>query len=317
MTRETITLTHLTDVDIYRISLPRGSYQISSGEDVEIVSNEGFNYKIVNCKTLPEIKQMLKCKTITHYVSSDDEKSVAEFNKELDKWDTRDDDNKFATLEDEFKYKLLRRDWTPIHKICETLSDPLTLEVKDTVLYSGNPYITSGTTIGQEPLLFTYNRYGAWVNITTETFSKLGMVRSESDLNYAETRNKKIWGGTSPKNGLRFVVAFGGYVFTNHPKFSLKGCPINGTLKEMEARYAEDAAEIEHIIQSAFAEHFVEIGDATQTYKEVHAGVKSALAELSKVYVKVGSSKHLLAGRAKLSKTIKLIEDFWKESGSI
>lgn len=136
-----ITVTFLEDKGIYTFKVPYGTYMINGQEVI------GTNQDVTT-KTAPEISRIVERTEISHYIHAQtngictaEEYSgmkaallaVAEYDE--------DDEPLFADLDDEYKYKVFKRDWKPVlNKVVSAV--PVAQRLIHGMMDSDSPYIT-------------------------------------------------------------------------------------------------------------------------------------------------------------------------------
>lgn len=233
----------IEDLGGYYVELPQGTYLID-GEQV-YVTRKAF------VKDLESVRRVIRNSVLAYYKDIEGNKlSVAEYTEtevRLRVKKVESDD-----VEDEVNHLRFTKVWSGIHEYIETISEPIKFpNVKSTVLDTGNKFIVSEFANGQNSDLLVYNRNEAWKSIVTEKMKELGM-EFKPDLSYEQTKNLKVW-SNSNHSGIKYVVAFGNYIFNDDFKDNLF---VRGTLDTLLKRYEEDKKKIEGIIDLNYKVHF-------------------------------------------------------------
>lgn len=245
---------NIEDKNLKIVFLSSGEYLI----DGEVVTVSGFNKSKVQVSDISNIREITKNKVIKEYVCGEEKLSVRNYNEQRDvllekrKWD----DNGYEvweSLEDEFAYKKFKQTWTPIYVVDQEISKPLLVQLESTKYDTGCEYIKNAFLNGENNdfTLYTYNQVSAWLGIVSECFKELKM-EFKGDIGYQTTNNKKIWGNSS-HSCIRYVTAFGTYVFNDDFK---NPRVLTGTLEDMKLRYEKDKSKIREIIINKFNNHF-------------------------------------------------------------
>lgn len=277
----------LQDENIKYVLLDSGTYKI----DGEVISVSGSYYdkKAVGVKDFTDIRIVDTTTYIEKYVCGTEFKSVEDYEKEKDELLSKrkvryeyDDETTYEweSLEDEFAYRKFIQLWQPINKTIQTISDPIEVAVMKIKTESGNKYITSCFYNGtdKDKTLFQYDRPLALQDIVKECFTELGMV-FQCDCNYSATNNKKIW-GNSTHSCIRYVTAFGTYIFGD--AWDIRNSP-KGKLKDLLKQYEDDKKAIRNIIISKYNKHFGTIDSGTFDFDRLLVKLRAASTSLQKV----------------------------------
>lgn len=163
----------------------------------------------------------------------------------------------FDNLDDEYNYKKFIQNCKPIYKTIETISDNLQPVEEAEIIYdTKNKYIKCNyfTEKNKKPFLYYYDREQALKNIVENKFRKLGFEFA-GECNYKETKNKKIW-GNSTHSVIRYVVAFGTYIFGD----KYNNCSgITESLEKCIEYYEKDKEDIENTIMRKYNEEYAKI----------------------------------------------------------
>lgn len=261
------------DKDIKFAMLSSGKYLV----DGEVVKVDGYHDKKVKVADENNIRKITDNSIIDYYLNIETSEKVSEYdylcelNKLYEKCSEDEYSVKWESLEDEFKYKKFKLTHKPIYKEVQTLSDPLMVELVTTQYDTNNKFITNAYLNGKGTVdLFEYNQNDAWLNIVAECFKELKMEFA-GNCSYSATKNEKIW-GNSTHSCIRYVVAFGRYIFSDDFK---NPYTLSGTLEDMVKRYEYDRNKIRKIIKTRYNSHFGHIDedkvDFTKVIKDLYA----------------------------------------------
>lgn len=258
------------DKNIKFVLLDKGTYLI----DGNIVNVDSYNKSRIKVIDENNIRKVHNNSFIEYYlnIENDSKLSVIEYNnkrKELLEHkiyeDEYDEDGTWDSLENEFEYRKFEMIYKPIRKNIQTFSDPIKVEVVNTKYDSGNKFINNAYLNGDGKYdLFVYNQHDAWLNIVDECFKELGM-EFNGDCHYVMTKNEKIW-GNSTHNCIRYVTAFGSYIFSDEFK---NPHTLKGTLDDMTSKYNYDKNKIRKIIKTKYNMHFGEVDEDKVNFKEL------------------------------------------------
>lgn len=274
-----------TEDNVTICQIPPGVYRI----DQQLVVIDGFGNREVCVKDPGSMVRVRHRTVITHYENADGEKidpvSYDQKVKELTSKAEYDEDDPvyiFQDLDEEYAYKKYIRSWFPVSKKIEVESEPVEIAVTPITLETGNPFITSmfclGVTKEEEQTLYVYNRPDAVVQIVKDTFERLGF-EFRGNINYGETNKKKIW-GNSNHSTIRFVVAFGTYLFND--SWDVKAVR-RGSLEEMTRQYEKDKKELELIIKSKYSLHFENPILCVRSANNILANLEKIASDVSEI----------------------------------
>lgn len=290
----------LKDEGVYLVELPRGTYQV----DGEVLHIEGYQGAEVECDSI-DILPISVTEIITHYENATGGTLSADgFNDKRERLlECRDEDGYWSSLEAEFEYKKLTRDWSAVCRTVTQVGDLLPIEVHEVATDLDCKFIKPILSTKDVTKLYEYDRTAATTHLTEQTFSKLGMS-FDKNASYGTTSGKKIWSNSNHSH-LEYVVAFGKYLWTKNrqPK---KGV-IRGTLEECCNTYNQDVNYIETKIKSEYNLHFnranIDLELLVKQIRTIYDGLLEVQSK-QKTYSKLRSCK------VKMSK---LIEDIEKE----
>jgi len=249
------------DLGLFEIRLDRGKKYLIDGELINVDNREK---EVIQVKNIDVIRVVTEKEVIKEYkdISTGDIISVDEYYErwnELTK-DALSRDYYYGNVEfistdidADYNYKKFRLKWTPIRILIQKISEPIKVEVTKIKYNTGCPFINSNYSMGVkiDEALYIYDRKLAVIDIVSKAFKELNM-EFVYNANYSETKNKKIWGNSS-HSCIRYVIAFGSYLFNN--KWDIKYNP-RGTLNNMLEMYKSDKEELENIIKTRYILHF-------------------------------------------------------------
>lgn len=213
---------------------------------------------------LKELKQINRTEVTIGYFDQLKQKEITveeylQTKKELEDKKKLNDygEMEFDNLDDEYNYKKFIQNCKAINKTIETISDNLQPSEEQEIVYdTKNKYIKCCyfSEKNKQPFLYHYNREQAVKDIVKNKFDELGFEFVEN-CNYNQTKNKKIW-SNSKHSAIRYVVAFGTYVFND----AYDNCrEIRESLEYCLERYEEDKRDIEAIIMRKYNEEYAKI----------------------------------------------------------
>lgn len=305
--------TKFKESEYYSIELNRGLYLID-GNTVDV---DSYNLK-VQVKDITSVKPILRQKIIQYYIHQDIDNSEKLSTKKYD--DEKDELSKFRTYNDdledyswssldrEFDYRKFIAKWTAVYKDIETIGDPYSFDVRESVIDTGCQFVKSEyINGGSDPMMYVYERHGALLGIVANKFKELGL-EYKNGISYEQTRDKKFWGNSS-HSCIRYVVAFGTYIFNDSWNTSTF---IRGTLESMLARYNTDKEKLENEIQIKYDTHFGKIDLEGFDFKTLHVGLNSCKLSFGKVIPKSSGINDYRYAMKRLNECISQIESSYK-----
>lgn len=285
-----ITVYKIEDTGKSLIHLSCGTYEISFNGETTVVSNPTWNTnKEIEVEGVDQIVELTENSICSHYEDSDGNKiSKEEYLTERDKFTVEAKSNeydeygwKFEDLDLEYEFKKFMRRWSRISRTVVTRSDPLPFEILSARFETNNQFIVSGLSYcNDDPTIFYFEKLPAALHIVSETFSELGMSFRES-LGYEATRGKKVW-SNSTHSGIRYVVAFGTYVFDDSFDFR-RNSRSRGPLEKLTKEYEYLRKRIRDRIISNYKFHFKTITE-TESIKLLQDSL-SALKTIQNKFV--------------------------------
>lgn len=189
----------------------------------------------------------------------------------------------FDELDDEYAQRRFKRKWKLKTKNVVVVGDPIIVTERVIKLETGNPYIESlFTTSGNaDACLYTYKRQAARNDIVRDKFKSMGVKYEASERKYKEKAHTGTVYTNSHHSGIRFVQAFGEYIFDNSYD-QLQHNP-KGTLVHMQTLYEQDVKDINHKIDLAYKKNIirpairggVELGALVNKLRTIHSQVSS------------------------------------------
>lgn len=233
---------NLKDIGMtYIILRDSGTYLI----DGKVINKSYGDNKEVAVQNVDDIRLVTTMRITEKYTNGIKEMSVEDYNANILELNRE----YFEDCDEEYVYKCFIRDWKPIYRDEQRISEPIKVEIKETCYKPENKYISNcffnGTDLNI--CLFKYDRYSALLDIVKKCFDKLCMEYVRGG-NYKDTMNQKIW-TNSDHSCIEYVQAFGTYIFSKLYKNTV---PLRGTLEDMEKRYNDDYKNIRTIIVSKY-----------------------------------------------------------------
>lgn len=311
----------IDDLGVNIIELPAGTFLV----DGEVVSHSGWNsYNTkhqISVKEVENVRAVYTESILVGYVPTtegitDDILSVEVYNDFIQKLRKNGsmvggyEDQEFVwnTLEDEFAYRKFTSSWKPKYKTETNYSEPLLIDRTHILQDTGIPYIKAGFLTGEARTpLYNYSRTNAVADLMAKKFESLGMERKEK-LSYAQTEGKKVW-SNSDHSGLEYVTAFGRYIM-GKPNLPKTRGEFKGSLEYLTEIYEEDKKWIEDLIQVGYNLHFRNEGASSVLIKEVWDGLKTCIAYVNTMDVKVKSET---SKRSALNQLNKMLESVNQE----
>jgi len=273
---------YLEDLKLYRFKITRGMYFI----DGKVIDIESYMGQEMQAKSI-EIKKIDTSSIITHYENAEGERLERDDReskrlKLLEKAKDGYDDIMFDHLDDEYAYKKFMRDWTSCHREIVSHGDPIPVEIIRSQYETGNKFITAMLSPEEREYgLFIYNRPGAVYEIVKDIFDDLDMS-FQGNMDHSETKSKKVW-GNSKHSGVRFITAFGTYALSDRWDVKI----YRGSLEACLSRYELDNEELNTILRSQYAAHFLKGGYELEKLLSQIKGINSAISGIdSKVKTK-------------------------------
>lgn len=218
----------------------------------------------IEIQELKELKKVNTTQIVVEYFDEINQKKItvkeyAKRKRELEDKRLENDygELEFEDLDDEYNYKKFVQYCKPIYKTIETISDNLQPAEEIEIIYdTNNKYIKCRyfTEKEKEPFLYYYNREQALKDIVKNKFNELSF-EFIGDCDYKQTKNKKVW-GNSENSGIRYVKAFGTYVFGD----AYDNCRgITESLDKCIEYYEEDKKNLESVIMRRYNEEYAKI----------------------------------------------------------
>lgn len=294
-----------TDLDTKIVSLASGEYLVDG--NLVVVSYGKQDVAVVDDKN---IRKITNNRIIERYNNGESDISVEDYNLKREILLSKLVDDEWETLDDEFAYRKFMSSWQAIYKEVQELGDPLIVKYINAKYDTGNKFISNAYLSGidrKEKSLYTYNQSSAWIEIVNECFTELKM-ENKGDCRYNSTSNKKIW-GNSNHSCIRYVVAFGSYVFND--AFSSPRM-ITGKLKDMQEHYELDRKNIRSIILKQYYAHFGSIDSGRFDFKSLLSAIRKSKSYLSDVEPKQKSYESWNKCSRVLDSCINMIESSYE-----
>lgn len=313
-TTQVLKVISIDDLGVNIVELPHGNFLV----DGEVVSNTGYNSynnkHQIAAKDVEHVRSVYTRNILVGYVPTtegitDDVLSVEGYNDFIRQFrNSYTEDKDWNSLDDEFAYRKFVAQWKPKYKEETTYSEPLLIDRSHIRQDSGNPYIVAGFLTGRSDVpLYSYNRSNAVASMLAKKFESLGMEFKEG-LSYSQTEGKKLW-SNSTHSGLEYVTAFGKYIIGKNLVPKTRG-EFKGSFEYLENIYKEDKKWIEDLIQVGYNLHFRNEGASSVLIKEVWDGLKTCIAYVNTMEVKVKSET---SKRSALNQLNKMLESVNQE----
>ena len=260
-----------------------GDYEVD-GTPISVEVPYG-KYVDITADSCDEIRKLDQTRVASHYENAaGDIKSVTMYDCEIQQLRAKHtgedwhDIMEWDTPEDAANFARYVKEWNVVYRTVVVKSGPLPFEVKTTTLEKPHDFVSSSYCLGEsDPLLFVYDRPAHLLHLVRDTMRELGLAFRDG-CSYGETKNQKIW-GNSTHSCIRYVTAFGAYVFDD--SWDVRSKP-RGTKDDMLAFAKRDETEIRRILRAQYAQHFgdeaprsANILSALRTIQNCAAGVKT------------------------------------------
>lgn len=286
--------------DVYLMKLPQGTFLVDG--EVVTVGYGGLEIQCVSNEIIPISQTRIK----THYENAEGVKMTPErYEAELDEVRERgkyDDDFgwDFDADEDLIIHRRLMREWSACYRDAIQYGDPIPIESKPITMDTGSEYIKPVLGFKENRNgVYIYNKAGFCMDKMRSLFTDLGMTFG-GNLNHESTSGKKVW-GNSDHSHMRYVTAFGTYIFSE--KYSGSSY---GELNSLKAEMKHNGEEIERIIRSKYALHF---NGASIDSEKVLSEMKTLVRVMYEIEPKQKSSLKMSNAIGMINKIIKNCEE--------
>ena len=300
------------DKGIKYVLLERGKYLVDGNV---VMIDTYYGKEQVGVKDENNIRKISETKVTDHYINIEDDTKMSEYEyeekrKELVKHRTYDeyDDAVWDSLESEFNYRKFSQTWKRVDKVIQVISDPILVEKVYLKYNTGNKFIRSAYLNGEDSPccdLYIYSRKAAHLHITKECFDELGMTH-EKNCGYEYTKTRKVWSGGDSDSGIRYVKAFGNYIFGK--EFDHIRSP-KGTYEDMVKRYEEDRSLIRGIIKRNYIATFGNADENKVDFKQLLKDLNSLREEINSIESKKVTWSNQNTANRKINEIINYIED--------
>ena len=298
------------DKGIKFVLLEKGKYLI----DGEVVTVNSYKEEQVGVKDENNIRKISETKVTSHYINIEDNTKISKFEYEERKSELlkhrRSDEYEsyiWDSLESEFNYRKFLQTWGRVDKYIQTTSDPILVEKVPVKYDTGNKFIKSAYLNGEDAPdsdLYIYSRKKAQLHIARECFDELGMTYEE-DCGYEYTKKRKVWSGGNEYSGIRFVQAFGTFIFgkeyehTTNPK---------GTCEDMLTIYEKDRNSIRKIIKNEYITHFGNVDENKVDFKILLKDLYSLRGSINSIESKKSTWSNQNTANRKVNEIISYLE---------
>lgn len=297
----------IKDIGIKYVLLPRGKYLIGD----EVVQIDGYYDKKVQIRDCVDVRKITETTVVTKYVKGEEEMSIDTYEELKSKllknriYNDYDEVYEWEDLESEFEYKKLTTYWKPIYKSVQEFSDPLkVMELKEIEYNTGNKYIKNLFFNGDKNgdiSLYVYDRPRAREEIVYKIFKELGF-EYEHGISHLGTEGKKVWGNSS-HSVIRYVVAFGKYIFND--SWGSEFTP-RGTLEDLKKMYEDDYNSIKKIIMTHYNRTFGKIDEKNFDFVKLLDNLSSLKNTITSIDSKVKTQGYRTKA---INKVIEIIDD--------
>lgn len=270
----------LTDIDTYLVTLPHGSYTIN-GERLDIPT---FKEETVQVHNLDDIKRVDFTRVITHYVNVADENITQDpvtYDRTIAKMQSKgvyeDGVLEFPVLEDEFEYKIFKRNWVAVFKKVMVESSPLDYQIITNVYDTGSPYMKPlfNDEVQSRRSMVEFDRQ----KFQMDTFKELLVEYDLKSVVHIPTHGH-----------LRFVKLFDAYAFSD--EWSTTDRKPAMTLEDAKKAAQTDKDKLTEIVRMRVNTHRGQINTANFPFATLLTSVNSIECSLKNVepYSKTRSS---------------------------
>lgn len=300
------------DKDIKFVLLESGKYLI----DNELININGYHKEKVKVMNENDIRKVTDNSVIDYYLNVETNEKLSEYDysRIIEKLRSKityvnEDEYEWETLEDEYSYKKFKSIHKAIHKNIQSISDPIKVEIIKAQYDTGNKFIKNAYLNGTGKIdLFEYNQHEAWLDIVSECFNELHMV-FDDDCGYSYTNDKKVWGNSS-RSCIRYVVAFGTYIFND--EFRSPGI-LRGTLDDMVGRYNQDRNKIRKIIKTKYNLSFGKIEEDNVDFTKVLNDLYSLRSSVNSIESKKSTWTNQNQANKKVNELIDYLESKYEQ----
>lgn len=302
-----IKMVDIKDIGVKYVLLSSGKYLVGD----EVIHVDGYYDKKVQIKEDVDVRKITEISVVVKYIKGEEEMSIDDYEslkRELLKnrtYNDYDETYEWKDLESEFEYKKLTTYWKPVYRTVQEFSEPLKLaEVKEITYDTGNKYIKNiffNGSSAEDIALYVYNRPEARISIVSTIFKELGF-EYEKGISYVRTEGKKVW-GNSDHSVIRYVVAFGKYIFND--TWDNKFTP-RGTLEDLTKMYNDDYTAIKKIIMTHYNRTFGKIDEKSFDFAKLIDDLNSVKDIVYSIDSKVKTQERQ---NKAINKLHKMIED--------
>ena len=242
---------NLEDKNIKYVKLPTGNWEING----ELFINNNYNTVDYQLNSFDNIFKIENKRILESVKVGDIIYKGEEFLKLKESFNIyQDEDGDFEDLDKEYEYKKLTKN--AIYNYIDVFNsrEPIEVAVNLVTFDSGNSFIKPKFENTDVTGLFIYYRNSAFIKIADEVFKSIDF-KFEGKLDYSQTKNKKIY-GNSFNDGIRFLVAFGTYIFDNNYQNPSNYCD---TLENCKSKYKEDYNKIKTVIMTHYNLNYTDI----------------------------------------------------------
>jgi hypothetical protein len=163
----------------------------------------------------------------------------------------------FNNVQDEIEYITFIKTHDAVKKEVINEVDVEVIELAPIIINTGNNFIEPILNCEDESGIFKLNIKDASTAIVKNKFKELGFDFVQG-LNYGETADKKIWSNSNHSH-IRYVVAFGHFIFDDDVKKYNRSDTTFSTLDNCRKKFNEMKEDLERKIEFAYALNFKSI----------------------------------------------------------
>lgn len=229
------------------VELKNGTFKINGK-----LYNAGYSAIKVVVESFDDVKTYGEYSKITHYEDSNGASlTVGEYNTQYNTlYSTEDNGDNY---EDVYNFQVFLNTWKSIREDY-TKTENVNVQIKKLHLDTGNVFISPEFCYGNDNIdLYRYERKQALIQIVKDVMNSFDMVY-QNNVSYGGTNNKRLYSGIDEnRRGIRYVVAFGTYVFNDSWDV---GNYVRTTLEKCKERYESDVKRITDMITIKHNKHF-------------------------------------------------------------
>lgn len=290
---------HIESTEEKWVELKNGTYEVEGN-----IYDAGYTPLKVIVKNFDNVFHIRNKTEKLHYKNSDGVLlSVADYITKRDELYASEDNG--DNYEDVYQYKHFINTWVLVTKN-NVIKENVYIQIEKLFLDTGNDFIVPEFVYGGDNInVYRYNRKQAVIHIVKTVMAKLGVVYQDG-VSYNGTSNKKIYSGFDTKRGIRYVVAFGSYVFNDVWDV---GNYYRNTLEKCRENYNSDLKRITDIITIKHNKHFnIEQELDTKKLLELITNLKGVI---NRVDSKKATQKHQMEAQRRIRELYDLVNNVY------